>query len=415
MSTTTQCREGRDGVAQSWLVNALGLYVLVMYGATYYAISTAAPRIASDLGVSASLIFAAFSLALLFSAALAPRWGRWVDQAGAARSLLLGAVVRAAAVAAMALAPEIWSFFLALVVVQVLGQLTEYDATFAAAVETSGTSARAAMSQITLWGGVASTAFWPITAVLLDQTGWRTMFVMYAGVMLAVCVPIAALWARRPRPASEAGRPRGSGKPGGASSSANPQPALDAQFVLLAAAFAFAGIAYNLPVLMLPVLDGLGFGAAAVLVGMVFGPSQTAGRLFELLFGHRLHPLGVAIVAVAGTALSLLLLLLDATLWSGVMFAVTFGAGVGVGYVVRGSVVLALYGQADYASWLGRLATIRLLVSAFSPLMLLVILEQRGPHSVVAFCALTAALSFVCFLALERRRRGGALGYSAGA
>lgn len=387
--------------AHGWLVNALGLYVLIMYGVTYYAISTAIPRIAGEFGVSAPLIFAVFSLALLSTAVVAPYCGRWMDRVGAGSALLMGAILRALTVAAMALAPEIWSFLLALVAVQLLSQLTEYDATFAAAVQASGTGARAAMGQITLWGGVASTAFWPASAVLLEQAGWRAMFLIYVALMLVVCVPIAALWHRLSRNAT------GDHYHIGVESEAAPsgKPMLcNAQFVLLAAAFAFGGIAFNFPVLMLPVLEGLGLGAGAIVVGMLFGPAQTAGRLFELLFGQRLHALGVAVIAAAGTALSLILLLLHPGLSSGILFAVLFGAGVGVGYVVRGSVVLALYGKAHYATWLGRLAAVRLMVSATSPFILSVILEQYGARSVVAFCAAAAALSLVCFVVLERRR-----------
>ncbi len=56
---------------------------------------------------------------------------------------------------ALALAPEATTCLLALLVVQVLGLLTEYDTAFAAAVDMPGDRARTGMSQITLWGGIA--------------------------------------------------------------------------------------------------------------------------------------------------------------------------------------------------------------------------------------------------------------------
>lgn len=388
---------------RSWAFNGLGLYVLLMYGIAYYALTTAAPRIAAEFAVPVSAIFAMFSMALLATAFLAPLYGRWTDRYGAARILLAGALLRALALALMALAPNFWWFATAFMLVQFLSQMTEYDATFAAAVEIGGGDARTAISQITLWGGLASTAFWPATAFLLDHLTWQTMVLIYAAVMLVVCVPIAALLCAIPHPSRV--------EAAGIAADPAPQPISDAthhvnsRFVLLAAAFACGGIANNLPALMLPVLEGLGLGAAAIVAGALFGPSQTAGRLFEMLFGQRLHPLGVAVAASAMVMLSLLLLLIGGSASTVLVFAVVFGAGVGVSYVVRGSVVLALYGTQHYATWLGRLASVRLIVSALSPFVLSLILETNGASSVVAFCAGASLLSLGFFAWLERSRQ----------
>ncbi len=386
-----------------WAFNGLGLYVLLMYGITYYALTTAAPRMAAEFAIPVSAIFAMFSAALLATAFLAPRFGRWTDRFGAARVLLTGALLRAVALALMALAPDLWWFAAAFILVQLLSQVTEYDATFAAAVQIGGGDARIAMSHITLWGGLASTAFWPATAFLLDNVSWQTTILIYAAVVLTVCVPIAALLCAIPRAARDAlentvaqPTPRPS-----------PEPIrhIDTRFVLLAAAFACGGIASNLPALMLPVLEGLGLGTTAIIVGVLFGPSQTMGRLFEMLFGQRLHPLSVAVIASVMVGVSLVLLLIGGSAWTSLLFAVVFGAGVGVSYVVRGSVVLAIYGAEQYATWLGRLGSVRLVITALSPFVLSLILERHGAWSVVAFCTLTAALSLGLFVWLERSRR----------
>lgn len=387
-----------------WLINALGLYVLLMYGIAYYAISTAAPRMAADFGVAPSSILGLFSSALLLTAPLAPLYGRWMDRFGAGMVLLLGSLARVGALIAMAIASDLAVFIAALLAVQLLSQATEYDATFAAAVDIAGPHARAAMSQITLWGGLASTAFWPLTAMLLERGSWRTMLLIYAAVMLVVCTPIALMLMRRPRERTHAAiqqAPTPSDSTTGADAGQRAPSMLT--FVLLATAFGLGGIAFSLPVLMLPVLDGLGLGASAILAGALFGPAQTAGRFAELLFGRRMHALRVAMLAMIAVVLSLVILGVAGTTVTGaIAFAVLFGAGVGVGYVTRGSVVLALYGTRDYATWLGRLGATRLVVSAAAPYALALVLEQAGAASVVTVCAATAALSVVCFAALAR-------------
>jgi hypothetical protein len=253
------------------------------------------------------------------------------------------------------------------------------------------------MSVVTLWGGFASTAFWPASAFLLDAIGWRPMILLYAAAILLVCVPIAAsLIARSPSMprAAEAIRP------------ALPPAAADwtdLRFMVLALAFACGAIAYNLPSLLLPVLDGLGMGAAAIVAGMIFGPAQTAARLCESLFGSRVPALTVAILATVVLVLSLVALLAGAgAVWAAILFAVLFGAGAGVSSVVRGSVVLELYGRTDYALRLGRLGTVRLVVAAATPYVLALALDRFGAVSVVAACFAAATASLIFFLILRR-------------
>lgn len=379
-------------------INGLGLYVMLMYGVTYYAVTTAAPRMAAEFGYPASSVFALLTLALLVTAALAPRLGVLSDRVGAATILLIGATLRSILLAGMALAPEPLTFALALLLVQILGQTTEYDAAFAAVVEMGQEKARSGMSQITLWGGLASTAFWPATAVLLERMTWRSMFLVYAAVLLVVCVPLAALV----KSASSGGRAsndNGSAAPAGSAPPRDRPSGEVPPFWLVAAAFALGGVAYNLPSLMLGVLEGLGLGAAAVTIGMLFGPSQTAGRFCDMLLGNRVSPLAVAVGASAMVAVAFAVLLVG-DVWAGVAFAVLFGAGAGVGYVVRGSVVLALYGPQAYASRLGRVGTVRLVVTAMAPLGLSLVLESLGARAVIYVCATAGLLSLACFIAL---------------
>lgn len=382
-------------------INGLGLYVLLMYGITYYAVATAAPKIAQEFGANVSSIFGVLSVSLLLTALVAPKFGRFTDRFGPARMLLIGACARSLVLLALAAAPEFWSFAVALVALQLIGQITEYDATFAAAVELAGADARPAMSQITLWGGLASTAFWPLTALLLEHVGWRLTLCIYAALMMLVCVPIAALLPSRSSRSPQTGEGGTTGDPVEAVPPLAPvRPT--ATFVLLAAGFAFGGVAYNLPVLMLPVLEGLGLGAGALIVGMLFGPAQTAGRFFDLLFGRRVAALSVALIATAMLVVSLAVLLIGSQwLWTALLFAVLYGAGAGVSYVVRGSVVLELYGRTDYATWLGRLSTVRLVVSAASPICLALALETAGAATVVIVCLIASCLSFACFLMLR--------------
>ena len=71
-----------------------------------------------------------------------------------------------------------------------LGQATLYDAAFAALVQVTPTRGRRAISYLTLFGGFASTVFWPIGYALNASVGWRTTLLASAAVNLLVCMPL---------------------------------------------------------------------------------------------------------------------------------------------------------------------------------------------------------------------------------
>lgn len=48
-----------------------------------------------------------------------------------------------------------------------------YDPAFATLGRLYGAEARPAITTLTLWGGFASTVCWPLSALLVEQVGWR--------------------------------------------------------------------------------------------------------------------------------------------------------------------------------------------------------------------------------------------------
>src|SRR5258705_354419 len=68
-----------------------------------------------------------------------------------------------------------------------------YDPAFATLHGISGPSYRKAVTALTLFGGFASTVFWPLSQFLLDTVGWRAALGAYAVLNLVACVPMH-LW-----------------------------------------------------------------------------------------------------------------------------------------------------------------------------------------------------------------------------
>ena len=75
--------------SQRWTVARLGCAQTLAWASTYYLPAMLAVPMARDLGVATSMVFAAFSLALIVSALLGPLAGRAIDRHGG-RPVLVG-------------------------------------------------------------------------------------------------------------------------------------------------------------------------------------------------------------------------------------------------------------------------------------------------------------------------------------
>src|SRR6185503_9829862 len=65
-----------------------------------------------------------------------------------------------------------------------------YTAVFSTLGQLYGDRARRPIAAVTLFGGLASTTCWPLSAFLVTQFGWRGACVSYALIHLVVVVPL---------------------------------------------------------------------------------------------------------------------------------------------------------------------------------------------------------------------------------
>src|SRR5207253_9025552 len=68
--------------------------------------------------------------------------------------------------------------------------MTLYDAAFATLSHHFGASYRTALTTLTLFGGFASTIFWPLSHQGLIHIGWRDTLALFAAVHLFICLPV---------------------------------------------------------------------------------------------------------------------------------------------------------------------------------------------------------------------------------
>jgi hypothetical protein len=373
---------------------ALGITQIIAYGTLYYSFSILAPDMAKDLGWSKEWVFAALSAALLVGGLIAPWFGRMIDRHGAGRMMTAGSILAAAALVACAAAPNAAFFVAALIGVEVASNLVQYGAAFALLVQLGPQTAPRSITYLTLIGGFASTAFWPITTALHHHLSWQEIYLVFAGLNLVICVPLHG-WLSRGLTLSRA---RADGAPVTAAGRLPPEHRRRG-FVLMVVGFALQSlVAAAILVHMVPLLAGLGLGASAAIVGSLFGPSQVASRVINMVFGRNLSPVVLAVIAAILMPVGVIVLALTApSLLGATIFAILFGLGNGLFSIVVGTLPLHLFGSDGYGRLQGKVSSARLVVSAVAPFALALGMAEAGVTPSLAATAVLGLLAVVAF------------------
>jgi predicted MFS family arabinose efflux permease len=365
-------------------VLALGITQIIGWGTTVYALGVLAKPIAADTGWRFDLVVGGFTSGLLASALVSTHVGRLIDRQGGQRVMTLGSAAMGVALAAVAQAPDAVTYLAAWAVLGVAMRLSLYDAAFAALVQVTPRYGRQAISYLTLFGGLASSVFWPLGHALAGPCGWRSTFLIFAGLNLVVCVPLH--WfglsqrdfeepERAPATTASVAVPFAAD---GAELAGRARQLTMALFavVMSACAFVFGALAVLLPTL----LEANGVSAAAaVTLAAIKGAAQVGGRFADIVYGQSLAPLNLGRIAVGLLPLSFGVLYLGgANFTAALVFTILFGISNGLVTIVRGAVPLALFGPKGFGEVLGVLATPYLLLNATAPVVIAAVVERWG-------------------------------------
>jgi predicted MFS family arabinose efflux permease len=379
------------------VVSALGIVQILTWGSSFYLLSVLADPMARDTGWPLAWIVGGLSVGLLVAGAVSPRVGAFIGAHGGRHALALAAVTLAAGLATLGLAPSLPVYLGGWLLIG-LGMGTGlYDPAFATLGRLYGAEARPAITTLTLWGGLASTVSWPLSAFLADQVGWRSTCLAYAGLHLAVTLPLALLAIPEPpvRPTTRSEGPA-------------PSVRLDARercaFLLMAGVLTLGGTVMALvSVHLITLLQARSVAlSSAVAYGALIGPSQVGARVVEMAGRGRHHPLWTLATAMVLVAMGI------ATLAAGLpvvgLALVLYGAGNGIYSIARGTVPLALFGPDRYASLVGRLARPGLVAQALAPSLGALVLSHGGADGTYLLLTVLALANVGLALALWRFR-----------
>jgi MFS family permease len=350
-------------------VVSLGLTQIIAWGTTLYAPGVLGGPIARDMGWSQTLVFGGLTAGLLVSSVISAAAGRAIDTHGGRIVMSVGSILVAIGLCAVALATSPATYLAAWALLGLAMRLTLYDAAFAALVQVTPSRGRRAISYLTLFGGVASTVFWPIGFWLEARYGWRATLLVFAVINLLVCLPLHWFGLARREPALDAAT-------AAANASSDSDPVLTGRtrtlamvlfgIVMAASAFCYGALASHLITVI--GLSGVSV-ATAVWLASLKGVAQTLARLGDLVFGKNLHPLTLGRLTLAFLPVSFaVLLFVGAGFPTALAFTLLFGIANGLTTIVRGAVPLALFGAKGYGAVLGILATPYLVLNAVAPM-----------------------------------------------
>jgi predicted MFS family arabinose efflux permease len=377
------------------VISALGVVQILAWGSSFYIPAVLAEPIARDTGWPLAWIVGGLSLGLLVAAFASPRVGVVIQRRGGRPVLASAALLLAAGLAVLGLAPTLPVFLGGWAILGLGMGCGLYDPAYATLGRLYGAEARSAITALTLVGGFASTVCWPLSAFLVAHLGWRGTCFAYAGLHLAVTLPLVLALIPPAPPVAMAATGR-------ARPVAPLAPRQAQAFLLMAGVLVLGGTIMALvSVHLLTLLQARGETlAAAVAYGGLIGPSQVGARLIEIANRGRHHPLWTLTAAFVLVALGLLLLASHGPV-VGLALAV-YGAGNGVYSIARGTVPLVLFGPERYAGLVGRLARPGLVAQALAPPLGAFLLVRIGPDALWGLLALLAAINLVLIGGLWR-------------
>ena len=359
------------------VITALGIGQILAWGTSFYFPAVFAEPIVAETGWSLGYVVAGTSLGLLVAGLISPQVGRIIDKRGGRPVLLASSLFYAAGLAGIGAAPALPVYLAAWVLIG-LGMGTGlYDAVFAALGRMYGSEARTPITNLTLFGGFASTVCWPLSAFMIEHAGWRAACFVYAGLHLFLVLPLqmAVVRAAPGTGTASASEQHDAGK-------ASPIHNEMLIFALLAAVLSIAaGIGSIVVVHLLIFLQARGLDfAVAVSLGTLFGPAQVGARVVERLFGSHYHPVWTMIASC--TLMAAGLLMLYGAVPALLIVILLYGAGYGISWIGRGTLPLALFGPVRFPRLMGKLAFPSLIIQALAPSAgaLLIESQRRERH-----------------------------------
>ncbi len=287
-----------------WILFVLAVTQVIGWG-TISLPAVIGDQLARDIGLSLPLVFAGSTTMLVVTGIAALSLSNAFVVYGARVLMAAGSVVAAFGFLLLAYASGPMAYFLSWVILGISGAATLSTASYVFLNEMAGAAAKRPISALMLVTGLSSSIFWPITAALTANWGWRPTMLIYAALMLFVCFPLYVfglparhtLAAERPTDARATRPAMAPGK---------------VVFLLLASAVTINGfVSWGFSSIVIQLLRTMGTAdARAIQLGSLLGVMQVSARALDYVGGARWDGLTTGLIAASVLPISFLLLMI---------------------------------------------------------------------------------------------------------
>ncbi len=381
-------------------VAALSVAQLIGWGAVSFP-AVVSREMADDLGLDISTIFAGTTTFYVAMGACAPFLARVFARIGARPVMIGGTLLSALGLLVVSMAHSPTLYFLGWLLLGAAGSASLTTPAHILLNEIAGRGAARAISSLMLVSGLFGTVFWPLTAFLSGEIGWRGAIAVYAAALIAINLPLYGRGLPR-RARAEA--------PAKAAAPVASAGAYDRTFFLIVAAIVLnAFVTFGFSSILIELLKEEGLSPAQALAyGSALGIIQIFARGLTTAVEKRWDGVTMGVVSSAVMFLSLLVLLAAGGSPAIIaIFLVFYGVAGGALAVARSTIPLVFYDKATFAKALSRIALPLNWISAISPPVLISLMTQFGGRAVLVLSLACSCGAILVLLALRGRRPAG--------
>lgn len=397
MPTTDRVRTAHHGDRPRGGLVALCITQTTSWGVLFYSLPAALTPIAEDTGWSHTAITGALSLGLAVSAIVGIWVGRVLDRRGPRAVMTLGGIVGVIALLLVAWSPTLWAFYGGWFVAGFAQAAIFYTPAFAVITRWYGADRVRPLLALTLVAGFSSTIFAPLTAFLVEHLGWRASYLVMAGILAAVTVPLHAVFlnARWADHSADPSATQYTAVRSEVRTVTRTPRFLALQLAMTIATFTLFAVTINLIQLLLE--RGLAYATAALAFGLI-GAGQAIGRLGYPQLGRVTTPaVRMAVILGAGAIGLWALAIVPGPVWALVALAVVVGAARGAHTLLQATAVSDRWGTQNFGTFNGIFSAPMTAVTALAPVSGPALAGLLGgyPAMAVAMAALLTAAALI--------------------
>jgi MFS family permease len=302
-----------------------------------------------------------------------------------------GSLVGVLALVVVAMAPNLAVFLAAWLLAGTAQAAVLYQPAFTVISRWYGPARVRPLTVLTLVAGFASTIFAPATAALTSAFGWRGAFLILAGIMGLVTVPLHARYLNRSWAPAAPGTPATDHRAMVRAVRRSPEfLGLQALMVLLCLGL------YTVTLNIIPLLTekGATYTAAALGLGLV-GAGQAGGRL---LFGAIPHPARLTVITGTATCAVVLLAVMPGPVPVLIAAGMLAGAVRGCQTLLQATIVGDRWGSQNLGTLQGSFAAPLTAATAIAPAVGPLLAALLGSYTAMAY-AMALATGTAAFIA----------------